>query len=116
MTARPLGAGGKLSEARRQCVQDVWGEPVPGELAILSGGDSACLAEDPQMVAHRRLLGTGLVDQVTGAALLGGEQLHDPEAERVGQQGEDGGALTADVDGCDCHGTIRSHQQRFISG
>jgi hypothetical protein len=53
---------------------------------------------------------------VTGAEFLGGEQLHDPEAERVGQQGEDGGALTADVDGCGCHGIIRSHQRRFISG
>jgi hypothetical protein len=80
VTGRPLGAVGKLSEARRQCVQHVWGEPVPGELANLSGGDSAGLAEDPQMVTHRRLLRTGLVDQVTGWSSrppVGAEHLAD---------------------------------------
>ena len=68
------------------------------------------------MVAHRGLLRAGLVDQVTGAHLLSGEQFDDPEAERVGKEAEDGGALAADVDRGGRHSPIRSHQRSFISG
>ena len=68
------------------------------------------------MVAHRRLLRTGLVDQVTGAELLGGEQLDNTEAERVGEEPEESSTLAGDVDGRCGHDPIRSHQQCFISG
>jgi hypothetical protein len=53
------------------------------------------------MVADGGLFRAGLVDQVAGAHLLGCEQFNDPEAERISEQGEDSGALTAHIDGCE---------------
>ncbi len=101
VTAGLLSAVGQFAEVRRERAQEVGGEPVPGELADLGGGDSAGVPENPQMVADGGLFRAGLVDQVAGAHLLGCEQFNDPEAERISEQGEDSGALTAHIDGCE---------------